>query len=186
MITDNGKCDDEIKRRIIIAKIAFSKMSKILVKPQIPLPTRIRIFHCYIWSTLMYGADTWTISKTMEKQLGAFEMWMHRRMLKIPWTDRVTNLEVINKISTRHRLFCTIQKRKLCYFGHIARHNNLQRILLDGQIEARRGRGRPRMKWTNSISQWTGLNYTQAVRKSKDRCDWRTMASNPIQDGTRK
>ena len=40
MITDNGKCDDEIKRRIIIAKIAFSKMSKIMVKPQIPLPTR--------------------------------------------------------------------------------------------------------------------------------------------------
>ena len=185
IVTEDGKCEEEIKKRIIIAKLAFSKMNKILTRPQIPLPTRIRILHCYIWSTLLYGSETWTISTTMKDRIKAFAMWMYRRMLRIPWTDKVTNLEIINRINTRHHLFKTIQIKKLRYFGHIARHNNLQRVLLDGKIEARRGRGRPRIKWGNNIKQWTGLNHIEAIRRAQDRNDWRYLTSNPREDGTK-
>ena len=36
-------------------------------------------------STLLYGCETWTVSKTMKARLQAAEMWFYRRMLKVCW-----------------------------------------------------------------------------------------------------
>ena len=94
-ITEDGRCNEEIKRRIGIAKTAFSKMNSILTKPHVSLTTRTKILYCYIWSTLLYGAETWTITKPMRERLNAFEMWCYRRMLSIKWSDKVTNAEVL-------------------------------------------------------------------------------------------
>ena len=55
---------------------------------------------CYIWSTLLYGYETWTLAKTMESKLGAFEMWAYRRMLRVSWTKYKTNEEVLNMANT--------------------------------------------------------------------------------------
>ena len=80
-----------------------------------------------------------------------------------------------------------MQCKKLKYFGHIIRQEDtLQRTVLDGKVNGKRGRGRPRTKWTTNIEKWTGLRYHQAVRQSHDRMKWRTIASNPLsEDGTR-
>ena len=73
-ITEDGRCEEEIKRRINIAKTTFSKMSKVLKSKKIALNTRKRILPCYIWSTLQYGVETWTITESIIKRLSAFEM----------------------------------------------------------------------------------------------------------------
>ena len=38
----------------------------------------MRLTKCYVWSTLLYGAETWTITKTLTKRIDAFEMWTYR------------------------------------------------------------------------------------------------------------
>ena len=73
-ITEDGRCEEEIKRRISIAKTTFSKMTKVLTSRKITLNTRKRILQCYVWSTLQYGVETWTITESMAKRLSAFEM----------------------------------------------------------------------------------------------------------------
>ena len=60
MVTEDGKCDKEIKRRIGIARTAFESMAKILTSRNISIKSRSRIAKCYIGSTLVYGAETWT------------------------------------------------------------------------------------------------------------------------------
>ena len=55
-------------------------MSKILISRSIKVET----VRCYIWSTLLYGAETWTLRRAMIGRIEAFEMWMYRRILKIP------------------------------------------------------------------------------------------------------
>ena len=85
-MTEDGRCEEEIKRRINIAKTTLSKMSKVLKSKNIPLTTRERIIK-YILSTLQYGAETWTKTDTRAKRLQAFEMWTYRRMLRISWTE---------------------------------------------------------------------------------------------------
>jgi hypothetical protein len=56
---------------------------------------------------LLYGSETWTLGEAEKKRIVAFEMWCYRRMLKIPWVDRVTNEEVLRKIEEKPGLWNT-------------------------------------------------------------------------------
>ena len=58
MATEERKCDKEIKRRIGNARTTFESMAKILTSRNISIELRSCIGKCYIWSTLLYGAET--------------------------------------------------------------------------------------------------------------------------------
>ena len=139
LITEDGKNDHEIIRRISIARSTFNKMRNTLTNKSISLKTRKRIMKCYVWSTLLYGCETWTLSANTMKRITAFEMWSYRRMLKISWTDKITNETVLQMIKNKStQLENMIKCRKLRYFGHLTRRNNISRLLLEGQINGRR------------------------------------------------
>ena len=74
LLTDNGKCEKEIRRRIGMARTAFTKLKTVLTSRNIKLCTRRKLIKCYVWSTLLYGCETWTLSKTSIKKIEAFEM----------------------------------------------------------------------------------------------------------------
>uniref|UniRef100_A0AAQ6A1U7 ribonuclease H n=1 Tax=Amphiprion ocellaris TaxID=80972 RepID=A0AAQ6A1U7_AMPOC len=74
LITDDGRCDAEIRRRIGIAKETFHKMQSILKDRKMPMTTKIRILHCYIYPVLCYGCECWTISKPMIDRVQAAEI----------------------------------------------------------------------------------------------------------------
>ena len=112
LITDNGKCDSEIKRRIEIARGAFNSISKVITSQKISISTRLRLIKCYVWSTLAYGAETWTISKTIAGRINALEMWRYRKMLQLSYTKHKTNEEVLNMLNTEKQLLSSIVKRK--------------------------------------------------------------------------
>ena len=157
MATKDGKCDKEIKRRIGIARTALESMAKILTSRNISIELRSRIAKCYIWSIIFFGAETWTLTKVTSEKLEDFEMWLYRRMLRIPWKEHNTNGEVSHKMKTKRLLLNTIKKRKCQYFGHIIRGNQVQRLLMEGMINGRGGRGRPRTTWTDNIKEWTKI-----------------------------
>ena len=100
-----------------------------------------------------------TISKMSQQRLETFEMWTLRRMLRTSWTRRITNEEVNRIAGTNRSLFETVKKRKLSFFGHVMRHDSLQRDLLEGMVEDKRGNGRSRLQWSDNIAQWTGLTF---------------------------
>ena len=50
-----------------------------------------------IWSVAVCGSETWTLGKNEEGVVNVFETWSWRRMLKIKWTDRITNDEVYQR-----------------------------------------------------------------------------------------
>ena len=71
-------------------------------------------------------------------------MWSYRRM--ISWTDKITNEEVLKMINNKStQLENIIKLRKLRYFGHITRRNDISRLVLEGQINGKRPRGRPKV-----------------------------------------
>ena len=93
IITQNGRCDEDIKTRIIIAKEAFNKVKNLVTNTSISVRLRQRFVKAYAWSTFLYGSEAWNISKVMERRIEALEMWLYRRMLKIPW-DHISNEQV--------------------------------------------------------------------------------------------
>ena len=111
-ITEDGKCDEEIKRRIGQARCAFNSMRDVLCCRPLPLSPRLRLLKCYVWSALLYEVETWTISKTRDKRLYAFEMWSLRRMMRVSWTRRLSNENVLKMAGVKRKLFRVVQNRK--------------------------------------------------------------------------
>ena len=121
LIASDAKSDQEIKRRIGIAKTAFKCMSNVLTAKNIKSQTKLRLIKCYIWSTMLYGCETRTISEAMKKQPEAAEMWFLRRMMKISWIKKVTNEDVLRRALTERQLMKQIVKRQCSFLGHILR-----------------------------------------------------------------
>ena len=144
LVTEDGRCEKEIQRRMAIARGAFENLATSLTSRNINIPTRYRLAKCYVWSTLLYGVETWTLTEILSNKIEALEMWILRRMLRITWKDKKSNKEVLKMAKTERSLLQIIKKRKMVYFGHIIRRNTLQRQLLEGKITGKRGRGRPR------------------------------------------
>ena len=151
MLTEDGKCDTEIQRRIGIAKDAFQKLSKVLTNRKMTIKTKKRVLDCYVTTNLLYASECWAISAHMRSKLEAAEMWFYRRMLKIPWTGHVTNEEVLKKIGTKRKLLPTIRKRQLEFLGHVMRKESVENLTLTGRIEGKKSRGRPRIKCTGLV-----------------------------------
>ena len=90
LITSDGKYDSEKKKRIGFSKSIFVTMKKILRNRQLSMKTKLRVLHCYFFSTLTYGSECWTISKTMDKRIQSEDMWFYRKMLRISWIDHTS------------------------------------------------------------------------------------------------
>ena len=68
-----------------------------------------------------------------------------------------------------------IRTRKLQYFGHIMRkENSIEKQIIQGTVEGRRGRGRPITSWRDSIKAVTG-SLAVATRRAADRDGWRAL-----------
>ena len=63
-----------------------------------------------IWNVALYESEPWTLGKNEERITNAFETWCWRRILKIKWTDRITNDEVFQK-AKEERLFLKNEKK---------------------------------------------------------------------------
>jgi hypothetical protein len=99
MITSDARC----ARDISMTNAAFKK--KAVFTSKLDLNLRQKPVKCYIWSTALYGAETWTLRKVDQKYAESFEMWCWRRTEKISWTDRVRNEEVLHAVKERNVLY---------------------------------------------------------------------------------
>ncbi|CAG9827311.1 unnamed protein product [Diabrotica balteata] len=59
---------------------------------------------------ILYGAESWTLNRNTINRLNAFEIWTFRRLLRIPWEDRVTNAEVLRRIGRERKIENTISQ----------------------------------------------------------------------------
>ncbi len=75
LVREDGQCEAEIKARIAMSKTNFKKMSTILTNMGISFRTRSRVLKCFVWSVMLYGCESWTISKVMRRRIEAAEMW---------------------------------------------------------------------------------------------------------------
>ena len=99
------------------------------------------------------------------------EMTACRRML------RISSKSIPEELDTNARLLNDIQQRKLRYFGHVVRADNLCTSILHGRIAGTRKRGRPRRRWTDDIKDWSELPMAECMRTAQDRTAWRAKVS---------
>ena len=90
LFTSDGRCEQDVQQRIAIAKSAFTSLEKVLKNRNINIQHRYRFLKCYVWSTLLYGSEAWTLSSKMLNKLEATEIWFLRTMQRISYTGLQT------------------------------------------------------------------------------------------------
>ena len=91
---------------------------------------------------VMYGCESWTVTKAERQRIDAFEVWYWRRLLRVPWTARRFNQSILMEISPGCYLEGLMLKLKLQYLSHLMqRADSFEKTLMLGKIEGRRRRG---------------------------------------------
>ena len=81
------------------------------------------------------------MKKAEHRKIDAFELWCQRRLLRVPWTARISNHSILKEISPVCSLEGIMLKLKLQYFGHLMRRvDSLEKTLMLGGIGGRRRR----------------------------------------------
>ena len=78
-----------------------------------------------VFPVVMYGWESWTVKKAEHQRIDAFELWCWRRLLRVPWTARRSNLSFQKEISPEYSLEGLMLKLKLQYFGHLMLRSDL-------------------------------------------------------------
>ena len=137
-----------IKRNLLLGRKAMTNLDSILKSRDIALPTRVCLVKAMVFPVVMYGCKSWTIKKAEHQRIDAFEVWCCRRLLRVPWTARKSNQSILKESSPVYSLEGLMLKLKLQYFGHLMRRtDSLEKTLMLGMIEGRRGRQDETVGW---------------------------------------
>lgn len=182
VVTNNGSCEPEVRRRIGMAKSAMTQLKHIWADRNITRKTKKQLVTTLVFSIFLYGAETWTLRKGDRTRIDAFEMWCWRKLLGIHWTEHRTNASIIAELKIPMRLTTICLRRSFEYFGHIARKSgdNLEKLLLTGKVHGKRPRGRSPTRWTDQIKTTLDTTVCEAIHAAVDRTQWRQIVQEKV------
>ena len=77
----------------------MTNLDSVLKSRDIPLLTEVCLVKATVFPVVMYGCESWTIKKAERQKIDAFELWCWRRLLRVPWTARLSNQLTLKEIS---------------------------------------------------------------------------------------
>ena len=98
-ITADGDFSHEIKRCLLLGSKVMADLDSIFKSRDITLPTKVCLVKAMIFPVVMYGCESWTVKKAERQRIDALELWCWRRLLRVPWTARISNQFILKEIS---------------------------------------------------------------------------------------
>ena len=72
LITADGDCSHEIKRRLLLGRKVMTNLESIFKSRDITLPTKVRLVKAMVFPVVMYGCESWTVKKAERQRVDAF------------------------------------------------------------------------------------------------------------------
>ena len=141
MLEREGDAERTVRTRVAATWNKWREISSLLRNKGIPLKNRAQTYEACIRPVLLYGAETWALTKKLEDTLVKCDRNMLRFLAGVSWRDRVTNEEVARLC--RLREFGTLLKAKrLRWFGHVKRRDESEALgrVMELEVDGRRYR----------------------------------------------
>ena len=158
---ESSEKDFEIRKAL--AWSACHKMKKIW-KSKLSRKMKIRIFKATVESVLLYGCQTWTINKTLQKMMDGCYTRMLRMVLDVSWKEKRTNQELYQDLP---KLTEMVRERRLRIAGHCVRHEEeiAHHLILWEPTRGNRGRGRRAVTYIDNLKEDTNLEDAAEIKK---------------------
>ena len=196
IVTSKNEIEKEIKSRITSGNKCYYSLINLFKKRSINIKTKCKIYTTVVRPVALYGCETWTLTKKLEKKLLVFENAILRRIAG-PVYDAENNTwrrrhnEELREITQVPLITNVIKTQRLRWAGHTNRMNEERypkKILL-GEVGGRRHRGRPRKRWVDCIREDVtelGERGESWLEISQDRQRWGGLCRAALGHGARE
>lgn len=94
IIDKKGGTDADVRARIGKARAVFLQLKNVWSSRELSQHTKVRIFNSNVKAGLLYGAETWRLTKTTVNRVQTFINSCLRRILKIHWPEKISNIRL--------------------------------------------------------------------------------------------
>ena len=141
--------------------------------------TKFRFFKSNVLSTLLYGAESWKMTKTISHKLEVFQNKCPRRILRIYWPQTISNYELRRRTGTEP-ITQQVRRKRWKWIGHVLRMPPaaLPRVALRWTPDGRGKRSRPKETWKRTVEKEMKENswiWGHLERRAPDRSQWHTL-----------
>lgn len=181
IVNQQGGSDEDVDERIKKARGAFAQLMPIWRCKDLRTKTKLRIFETNVKSVLLYGCQTWRVTKIISKKIQTFINSCLRKIHKIFWPEVISNSDLW-RISNQEPVATTIKKRKFGWIGHTLRKDpdDISRQALDWNPQGKRRPGRPRITWRRTVErevQEEGKSWNEVKAMAQNRVRWRSFVA---------
>lgn len=193
IISEDGKLDNELESRISKANAVSCQLRNTLFnKKEVSTKTKLSVHRAIFRPILMYGSESWVDTNSKIQKLEVTDMRVLRMISGVrrwdQWQERISNDSIRNQLGVTDIDEAARQSR-LRWWGHVQRmgEDRLPKQILESFVGGKRGRGRPRRRWEDSVGNdldVRGFSWEEARGLALDRGKWRRVVKGRVSGRT--
>ena len=179
LVSTTGGTEEDVEGRCRKAQAAFCMLRPVWRSKCISLWTKLRIFSSNVKAVLLYGSETWRLTKRIISKLQTFINCRVRYIMGI-WRPRRISNKDLWQCTKQERVEVTIRRRKWGWIGHTLRKpaTNITRQSLEWNPQGSRKRCRPKKSWQRTVQKEfenIGLSWEAVKRTTQNRVQWKSV-----------
>ena len=182
IVSKKGGTDEDIQARIGKARQAFAMLRPIWRSTALTTKTKLRVFGTNVKAVLLYGSETWRLTKGLEQKLQVFINKSLRNILRIWWPRKISNKDLWSQTGQRP-IEEEIRQRAWGWIGHTLRKpdGHVVKRALEWNPQGKRKRGRPQNSWRRTrMAELAAKHVTwnEAKGTAQNRVRWRALVED--------
>ena len=174
ILTNNADDEAAVAARIGKGWAAFQKVKSIITSRHLSMTSKRKTIETYVMPSMLYASETIAWKPRLQQKATVFQNHLMRWMCGKRLINKIRITE-LRRMTGMKPIMTTIKARKLQWYGHVKRSGLPVRTAVEGLIQGKRSRGRPRHRWRDDISDWTAMNWNDLNQATRDRDTWRTI-----------
>lgn len=123
----------------------------------------LKLFIATVESILLYGSETWTLTKSIMRRLNGCYTRMLQLCLNISWEQKLTNEQLYQDLPLVTE---KIRTRRMKLAAHCIRHPDTiaSKLVLWEPTKGKRSRGRPKLNFIDNLRTDTNLTEVKEIK----------------------